>query len=403
MRIRRVLMVVALVTWGLTPVSGSASELAQVEATDDLCDPGSVSQFTDVDAGDYGAEYILCMRALGLSVGTGGGSYGPETELSPRQLAAFVARLWRDVLDNTCPEGTDGDGTLNDNLSCLNGLGITQDSDGVSYESGGDVSASLLSRVLQRTHDNSDDSCDAASDDELGRALACLLSMRVIPSEAEAGGDGSVTRAQTAVYVIGLWHNMAGEGLPPTPPERPSTHGSGSTEEAALPRRPDHEGDDDDKDDNSTSTTQAGSTTIATDNDGTDSDGIDTTPYTDNDGTDSDGIDTTPYTDNDGTDTPETDPSTTSTVTTVSTSTTQGSSTTIATDDDGTDSDGYDTPETDSSTTSTVTTVTTSTTSTTQVTTTTIATDDDGTDSDGYDTPATPVSGSDSSDSDDSD
>ena len=301
MRVRRLLMVLALVAWGLTPVSGSASELAPVDAPVDatagLCDPGSVSQFADVDAGDYAAEYILCMRALGLSVGTGGGSYGPETELSPRQLAAFVARLWRDVLGNTCPEGTDGGGAVNANLSCLNGLGITQDSDGVSYESGGDVAASLLSRVLQRTYDESDDNCDAGSDDELVRALACLLAMKVIPSEAEAGSDGSVTRAQTAVYVIGLWHNMAGQGLPPTPPERPSTHGSGSTENAALTRRPDQD-DDDDDDDDSTSTTNGSSTTIATDNDGTDSDGIDTTPYTDNDGTD-----TTPYTDNDGIDT----------------------------------------------------------------------------------------------------
>ncbi len=64
-----------------------------------------------------------------------------------------------------------------------------------------------------------------------------------------------------------------------------------------------------------------------TDNDGTDSDGIDTTgQFTDNDGTDSDGIDTTgQFTDNDGTDSDGID------------------TTGQFTDNDGTDSDGIDT------------------------------------------------------------
>lgn len=31
-----------------------------------LCDAGSVKQFTDVADGDYGAVYVLCIRALGV-------------------------------------------------------------------------------------------------------------------------------------------------------------------------------------------------------------------------------------------------------------------------------------------------------------------------------------------------
>ncbi len=100
---------------------------------------------------------------------------------------------------------------------------------------------------------------------------------------------------------------------------------------------------------------------LFTDNDGTDSDGYDTTGnYTDNDGTDSDGYDTTGnyYTDNDGTDSDGYD--------------TTGN----YTDNDGTDSDGYDTTGN--------------------------YTDNDGTDSDGYDTPV-PTDNSDYSASDNSD
>ena len=82
-----------------------------------------------------------------------------------------------------------------------------------------------------------------------------------------------------------------------------------------------------------------------TDNDGTDSDGIDTPTPTDNDGTDSDGFDTPTPTDNDGTDS-------------------DGIDTPTPTDNDGTDSDGIDTLK---------------------------PTDNDGTDSDGVNTPDTNV------------
>ena len=37
--------------------------------TGDLCDPRDAVHFSDVGERDYGADYILCMKALGLSVG----------------------------------------------------------------------------------------------------------------------------------------------------------------------------------------------------------------------------------------------------------------------------------------------------------------------------------------------
>ena len=355
MRVSRVLIVLALVAWGLTPVPGSTSDVSSVDTTDVLCDPGSVAQFSDVEAGDYGAEYILCMRALGLSVGRGDGSYGPELELSRAQTASFLVRLWSDALGQWCMGGVEtpfvdvAGNTHEASIVCLYGLEVTKGTTAVTYGPGEKLKASQISLFLMRLYERAGNTCGGAGDN-VERAVECLTSLKVTPSVAEAGGNEAVTRAQMAVYVIGLWHNMAGHGPPPDPPERPADHGA-TTTEAALARRSDQDDDDDDTDDDVDDVTATStSTTIATDSDGVD------TPYTDNDGVD------TPFTDN-----------------------------------DGTDSDGYDTPETDTTTTSTV---TTSSTSTTQVTSTTIATDNDGTDSDGYDTPITPVSGSDSDDSD---
>ena len=39
----------------------------QAPAGSGLCDSGGTGQFVDVGDSDYGAAYILCMRALGLS------------------------------------------------------------------------------------------------------------------------------------------------------------------------------------------------------------------------------------------------------------------------------------------------------------------------------------------------
>ncbi len=132
MRARRVLMVCALVAWGLAPVPVPASGVDPAIAADGLCSPGSVSQFSDVEVGDYGAEYILCMRALGLSVGRGDGSYGPELELSRAQTASFLVRLWSDALEKHCPGGVEtpfvdvAGNTHEASIGCLYGLEVTK-------------------------------------------------------------------------------------------------------------------------------------------------------------------------------------------------------------------------------------------------------------------------------------
>ncbi len=184
-----------------------------------LCDADSVSMFTDVEADDYAADYILCMRALGLSVGTGEGAYGPDREMTRRHAAAFLVGLWRNVLGNVCPEsGFDGGWT---SMDCLTGLGVLADSDGFAEEPHTRITPSELSLLMYRIYGLVSDGCIevAGEGDELERGLACLHSLRVIPSVAEGSSEGPVTRAQAAVYLIGLWHNLAGLGLPPHPPE----------------------------------------------------------------------------------------------------------------------------------------------------------------------------------------
>ena len=226
MRLVRVVVVLVVVASVLVPSSGVGSgDVAVAQTVDDLCDAGSAVQFTDVGVGDYAAEYILCMRVLGLSVGRGDGGYGPDAELTRGQMASFLVRLWRDVLGRGCSDDVavpflDVAGNTHEtNIGCLYGLGITLGTTATTYGPGDKLKASQISRFLLRVYEKTGGRC-AAAGGELERGLECLLGLGVIPSKAEGGGDGSVTRAQMAVYVVGLWHNIAGRGVGPPPPAK---------------------------------------------------------------------------------------------------------------------------------------------------------------------------------------
>ena len=92
---RAVRLVVVLVV-AMSVLAPGPSDVAEAQTTAaGLCNSDSVTQFSDVGAGDYGAEYILCMKALGVSLGRADGSYGADLELTQgadgRVLGAAMA------------------------------------------------------------------------------------------------------------------------------------------------------------------------------------------------------------------------------------------------------------------------------------------------------------------------
>ena len=188
-----------------------------------LCDSSATEQFSDVEVGDYGAEYIRCMKTLGLSLGRADGGYGPDAQLTRAQMASFLVRLWRDVLDRRCPDGgspfTDvrPAGTHAANIDCLYGLGITKGVTATTFGPGAKLTASQITRFLLRTYEKAGETCPDR-EGELDRAVTCLAVLNVIPGAGEGRSAEPVTRAQMAVYLIGLWHNVSGRGPPPSPP-----------------------------------------------------------------------------------------------------------------------------------------------------------------------------------------
>ena len=184
----RVLVVLVVVGSVLAPGSGSGfGGVAAAQTADGLCDGGSAVQFSDVGVGDYAAEYVLCMRVLGLSVGGRDGGYGPDAELSRGQMASFLVRLWRDVLGRACPDDVvvpflDVAGTTHESsIGCLYGLGIAMGTTATTYAPGDRLKASQVSRFLLRVYEKTGGRCDAFGG-ELERGLGCLVGLGVIPS-----------------------------------------------------------------------------------------------------------------------------------------------------------------------------------------------------------------------------
>ena len=142
-------------------------------------------------------------------------------------VSTIVNSLWQDVLGRQCPVGVKtpfvdvADNTHEGSIDCLYGLDITKGTTAVTYGPGEKLKASQISQFLVRIYEKAGNNC-AVSGEGLARAVACLAALRIIPSEAEGSSFGSVTRDQMAVYMVGLWHNMAGWGLPPRPPARPA-------------------------------------------------------------------------------------------------------------------------------------------------------------------------------------
>ena len=225
MRSRLVPLLAGAVVLVSLPVPGEMAP-AQAQSQPELCDSGSVEQFADVEPSDYGAAYILCMRALGLSVGAGGGTYGPDRVLNRGQTATFLVRLWRDVLGRRCPEGSSpftdiaAGGTHSANIECLYNLGITAGVTPTTYGPQQPLRASQISRFLLRLYRETGNICPDTADielSELEEAVSCLAGLRVLPA-VEGRRSGPVTRAQMGVYLIGLWYSIARRGLPPAPP-----------------------------------------------------------------------------------------------------------------------------------------------------------------------------------------
>ena len=138
-------------------------------------------------------------------------------------MAAFLARLWRDVLGQPCPSEpahtfTDTAGSFAAaDIACIYALGVTKGTTSTAYAPEGTLTAAQVTLFTTRLLNRAKPGACTLTDSGLRQAAACLTSHNIAPGAAEAEAEAPAPRAQMAVYLIGAWHSIT-KGNPPKPP-----------------------------------------------------------------------------------------------------------------------------------------------------------------------------------------
>ena len=154
-------MLAAVMLAAPPPAAGAQAEAGS--GVSGLCDSSGVAQFDDVGSGDYGADYILCMRALGLSLGVGDDNYGPDRKT---HSGSDGPHSWCDCGVNSVwpvraaprPSPDVAGGYHQENIACLYNLGITKGTSATTYGPGSDLTFSQISLFLARTYEKAGNS-----------------------------------------------------------------------------------------------------------------------------------------------------------------------------------------------------------------------------------------------------
>ncbi|MCP3937652.1 MAG: hypothetical protein GY708_20040 [Actinomycetia bacterium] len=123
---------------------------------DHTCPTTPAHGFTDVPATSFADDDITCIKALGITTGTGDGTYSPDRAVTREEMAAFLARLWR-ALGNTCPTTpahgfTDVPATsfADDDITCIKALGITTGTSNTTYSPSDAVTREQMAAFIGR-------------------------------------------------------------------------------------------------------------------------------------------------------------------------------------------------------------------------------------------------------------
>lgn len=125
------------------------------QLTGDEC-TGHTHPFTDVPATSFAAEDVGCLFFLGITTGTSDTTYSPADLVTREQMASFLARLYRAVIDDTCSGGahpfTDISATsfAKDDVPCIFKLKITTGTSATLYSPADNVTREQMAAFLGR-------------------------------------------------------------------------------------------------------------------------------------------------------------------------------------------------------------------------------------------------------------
>lgn len=177
--------------------------------------------FYDLPTTSYAYDSVGCIRVLGITTGTTASTYSPEALVSREQMAAFLGRLWR-ALGRSCSTAstpfTDVSATsfAFDDIACIYALGVTNGTTGTTYSPADDVTRRQMASFLARLWRALGNTCSTAATpftDLAGLSaetiadIECIYALRITNGKTPttyAPGD-PVDREQMAAFIDRFW------------------------------------------------------------------------------------------------------------------------------------------------------------------------------------------------------
>jgi len=189
------------------------------------CDETPDTGFLDID-GSFAADDIACISHLGVTTGTSETTYDPVDAVSREQMAAFIARLWR-TLSLETPGGLNpfediSESFAADDIGFIFNLGITTGISETMYWPRGVVTREQMAAFLARAWRNLGGYCDVAPTpftDTAGRFaavdIACIYNLGITTGTSSSTYSLTqvVTRQQAAALLARLWQAATDWGL----------------------------------------------------------------------------------------------------------------------------------------------------------------------------------------------
>jgi S-layer homology domain len=197
-----------------------------VEDTYRVC-PTAPTPFTDVSATSFAKDDIPCIFGLDVTTGTTATTYSPDDFVTREQMAAFLARLYRETTGEACSGGTtpftDVSATsfAKDDIPCIFGLGITTGTTATTYSPDDFVTREQMAAFLARLYRKvTDPACaggtatpftDISATSFAKDDIPCIFGLGITTGTTATtySPDDFVTREQMAAFLGRLWRTPA--------------------------------------------------------------------------------------------------------------------------------------------------------------------------------------------------
>ena len=178
------------------------------------------TEFTDVSEDSPHAESIEKVAALGITSGTGAGTFSPSESVTRAQMATFVARTWEAATGRECPSSgaasfgdVDSGSTHAAGIDCVSALGVAAGTTATAFSPTAPVTRAQMATFLARAWAAAGRKCSAAAagaffddvpaDSTHAAGIGCMAALGITRGTGAGtfAPSDAVTRAQMATFL----------------------------------------------------------------------------------------------------------------------------------------------------------------------------------------------------------